>query len=145
MKQSTKQTLDTYNHLYNESTDVYNQLAKTVGVNTTIFWLFYEVYTNEEPLTQQDICNHLFMPKQTLNTALKKYEQEGYLFLNTDSKRKTIHLKEKGKQFVQDKILPIYEAELLALDTFTSEEQQQLIHLFKKYVQSLRKQQEVLK
>ena len=76
------------------------------GLTETMFDILYFVRENEDCTTQAQICNNLYLRKQTVNTALKKLEKEDYIYLEKDAgkrKNKTIHFTEKGTDLFCDK------------------------------------------
>ena len=73
--------LSEYNHVYKENTAIYRDLSIRLGLNESTFWILYTLRIEESPVTQSDMCAILAYPKQTVNSALKKLEQEGLLTL----------------------------------------------------------------
>ena len=73
--------LSEYNHVYKENTAIYRDLSIRLGLNESTFWILYTLRIEEPPVTQSDMCAILAYPKQTVNSALKKLEQEGLLTL----------------------------------------------------------------
>ena len=58
--------------IYNENTLLYHRLARTCGLPDCAFWLLYTLRSEEAPLTQTQLSEQLSLPKQTVNSALKK-------------------------------------------------------------------------
>ena len=69
--------LSEYNHVYKENTAIYRDLSVRMGMTESTFWILYTLRVEEAPVTQSDMCAILGYPKQTVNSALKKLEQEG--------------------------------------------------------------------
>ena len=90
--------LSEYNHVYKENTAIYRDLSIRLGLNESTFWILYTLRIEEPPVTQSDMCAILAYPKQTVNSALKKLEQEGLLTLFGERGRggKPIRLTEAG-------------------------------------------------
>ena len=65
--------------IYNENTLLYHRLARACGLPDCAFWLLYTLRSEEAPLTQTQLSEQLSLPKQTVNSALKKLVEEGYL------------------------------------------------------------------
>ena len=74
--------LSEYNHVYKENTAIYRDLSVRMGMTESTFWILYTLRVEEAPVTQSDMCAILGYPKQTVNSALKKLEQEGLLTLS---------------------------------------------------------------
>ena len=90
--------LSEYNHVYKENTAIYRDLSIRLGLNESTFWILYTLRIEEPPVTQSDMCAILGYPKQTVNSALKKLEQEGLLTLSGGRGRggRPIRLTETG-------------------------------------------------
>ena len=63
--------------IYNENTLLYHRLARACGLPDCAFWLLYTLRSEEAPLTQTQLSEQLSLPKQTVNSALKKLVEEG--------------------------------------------------------------------
>lgn len=88
-----KDFLRDVNNIYKKNCAVYYKLASHYGLTETMFDILYFVRENEDCTTQAQICNNLYLRKQTVNTALKKLEKEGCIYLEKDvgnRKNKTI-------------------------------------------------------
>ena len=94
----------------------------------------------EGTLTQSSICDALYQPKQTVNSALKKLENDGYIELETmdDHRSKQINFTEKGSKFVDETVGKVIANEQKALLSLTLEEQEMFIGLFHKYTNLLK-------
>lgn len=84
-------------------------------------------------------CDATFIPKQTVNSAIRKLEQEGYLTLsNGKGHSKHILLTESGHTLLKETIFPIVEAENEAFTELSFEECNLLLKLHSKYTTALR-------
>ena len=101
--------LSEYNHVYKENTAIYRDLSIRLGLNESTFWILYTLRIEEPPVTQSDMCAILAYPKQTVNSALKKLEQEGLLTLFGERGRggKPIRLTEAGVKLAEQPIKDI--------------------------------------
>lgn len=108
---------------------------KAAGISECAFWILYTLRVEEKPFTQAEICEFLIEPKQTVNSALKKLEAEGYLTLSAgaDQRSKRVCLTEKGERFVKAHIDRVPEAEAAALGAMTAAERDALIRLTGRY------------
>lgn len=89
-----------------------------------------------------NVCNTAHakgLPRQTVNSALKKLEKDGYLTLRRiDGKMgKSIHLTEKGEEFVAKNIAPVMHAEEKACALFSEEEKEMFLSVFHSLVERL--------
>lgn len=63
--------------IYNENTLLYHRLARPAACRTVPSGLLYTLRSEEAPLTQTQLSEQLSLPKQTVNSALKKLVEEG--------------------------------------------------------------------
>lgn len=136
---TTREYITEYNQLLKECDTIYHSAAIRLGLSDCAFWILYTLQEEGKTVKQSDICDNASMPKQTVNSALKKLEKDGYLSLRRiDGKMgKSIHLTEKGFQFVDKKIKPIMLAEEKACSLFTEEEKGMFLKVFHSLVQRL--------
>ena len=88
---------------------------------------------------QRDICKASCLPKQTINSSIRKLQADGYLTLSPGKGRSMhIHLTASGKKLIQEKLLPLIQIENDTLASFSPEECEQLLRLNAKYNQALR-------
>lgn len=140
-RQLMSQRLVEYNGLIKEHEDLYRKIARRFGLSECTFWLLYSL--REAPnaaLTQSELCYTLCQPKQTINSALKKMEHDGYIQLvsGEDRRRKQIQLTEKGEVLAKETVDKVIVLENRTFDTFTAEEQQLFLRLFHKYTDNLK-------
>ena len=123
------------NEIMKETDDLYRNLAKKFKMSDCMIWILYILREDDRSVTQSDICNMMFMPKQTVNSSLKKMESEGYIeLLNINDKRsKQVCLTEKGVDLANNTVDIIISKENNALSKMDKEEQALFINLFKKY------------
>ena len=123
------------NEIMKETDDLYRNLAKKFKMSYCMIWILYILREDDRSVTQSDICNMMYMPKQTVNSSLKKMESEGYIeLLNINDKRsKQVCLTEKGVDLANNTVDIIISKENNALSKMDKEEQALFINLFKKY------------
>ena len=135
MEQGAKRMLLEYNKEMKRLDDLYRSAAKRCGISECAFWILYTLRAEERQFTQAEICEFLLEPKQTVHSALKKLESEGYLARTsgTDLRSKRVMLTEKGEQFAAEQIDWVPEAEAAALGAMPPEERAAFVrglHLF---------------
>ena len=75
--------LSEYNSIIKENEGIYHRVAKKNGLSDGAFWILYMMCEEEGKLTQSAVCDTFCQPKQTVNSAIKKLEQEGFVELET--------------------------------------------------------------
>ena len=139
-EKNSRKTLDEYNRIFKENDEIYREAAKKLGLSDCAFWILYAVRSSEDVLTQSDLCYSQYQPKQTINSALKKLEREGYLILRCEDNRrsKQIYLTQKGTGLAENTVDKVIFAEVEALSGLTMAEQQEFLKLFRKYTDCLK-------
>jgi len=142
----TDRELSELNRITKETDEVYRKAAKALQLSDCAFWILYALRDTDTTLTQRDICTMFFQPKQTVNSALKKLEADGYLSQchTMNHKSKAIQLTARGRALVAQTIDRVRERELLALQELTDEERQTFLHLSRKFSTQLKKHMQSL-
>ena len=135
MERDAKRMLLEYNKETKRLDDLYRCAAKQCGISECAFWILYTLRAEERQFTQAEICEFLIEPKQTVHSALKKLEAEGYLARTSgaDLRSKHVALTEKGEQFARAWIDRVLEAEAAALCAMPEAERAAFVrglHLF---------------
>lgn len=140
LNENTSKTLSQFNSIFKENDEIYRKVAKELGLSDCAFWILYNLSENNKPLTQSDICYYLYQPKQTVNSALKKMEHEGYIKLIqiNDRRSKQIYLTEEGKRLAEETVNKVINIECETFSELTKEEQEDFIKLFRKYTDLLK-------
>ena len=128
-----------FNHIYKEFNDVYREAAMKVGLSLSGFDILYAICEMGDGCLQRDICQMCCIPKQTVNSSIRKLEQDGYLTLEKGKGRDMhIHVTEKGQQLMEDKIYPVISAENHAFSSMSEEECKKMLELYEKYNTALK-------
>ena len=124
-----------FNEVMKENNDLYSNLAKKFKMSDCMLWILYILREENKVLTQSDICNMMCIPKQTVNSSLKKMEAEGYIeLLNINDKRsKQVSFTEKGLDLANNTVDIIISKENNALSKMDEKEQELLINLLRKF------------
>ena len=135
-----REALAAYNDAYKEQDDLYRAVARQCGLSDCAFWVLYALRESGRPMTQSDVCAAVYQPKQTVHSALKKLEGEGFLRLAEGRDRRSKHLvlTERGEALVRRTVDPVMAAETAAMGTLTETEQAQLLALQRRYNAALR-------
>ncbi len=139
-QKKVSQSLLEYNALIRETDELYHNVAKNLHLPDCAFWILYSLRESKLPLTQSDICNSLYYSKQTVNSALKKLETEGYIALcsSSDRRRKQLRLTEKGLLLAANTVERVMTAELEALTELSDQERTLFLAVFDKYTAILK-------
>ena len=127
--------LSEYNRLYKQNNAIYHDFYSRFGLSESTFWILYTLRAEEPPVTQSDICNVFFQPRQTVNSSLKKLEREGLITLSGEGGRrgKPISLTPRGIAFAEKTVDQVIKSEQQALLDLTPNEQKQFFDIFNRY------------
>lgn len=134
-------TLKEFNQLNKQIDQLYHKIAVKQNLSDSAFLILYSILELGDTCTQKDICDFIFLNKQTVNSSIQKLQKEGYIRLQSGAGREMqIFLTENGENLMKDKILPIVEAENKVFQEMLPTERSMLINLTEKYFLLFREQ-----
>lgn len=134
-----------YNRIFKDTDKIYHNFAKSYGLSDCAFWILYLLRETDTQYTQTEICNMLSLPRQTVKSALKNLQSEGYICLTpveNNKKSKILVLTEKGEGLAKNSADMVLKAEIKVLRQFSENELQLFLSLSEKYAVLLRKEYE---
>lgn len=137
MEGSNELILSSFNRAHRKMDGLYHDYARRVGLSDTAMWLLYSLCEQEYPCTQRDLCETWFYAPQTINTALKSLAEKGFVSLELaprSRKNKQIYLTEAGKALVEEKIIPLIQAEERSFERLGAEERTQLLAITQRHI-----------
>lgn len=138
--------LSDYNGIIKENDQLYRKVTKTLGLSDSAFWILYALRETEGRRTEKDIVSVSLLPPQTINSALKKLEAEGYVTLlsGSDKRKKEVLLTEKGKALAAQTADRVIAIELETMGSLTAQEQDAFLGLLRKYTDLLKENFSIL-
>lgn len=136
----TQDTLvQAYNQTFKEMGDLYHEIAQRMGLSDSAFDVLYAMCELKDGCLQKDICDHSYLTKQTVHSAVRKLIGEEIL-RTEPGKGRDIHLflTEKGRLLAKRTIMPLMEQEQTVFASMSPEEGHELVRLTQKYVSLLR-------
>lgn len=120
---------------------LYHQAAVKLGVSDSVLFILYILYVNQEKCMLSAIYKQSGISKQTINSAIRKLENEEILYLEKHSgKSKMVCLTEKGKSYANQTAARLFEAECNAFCDWSEAELKDYLALMEKHNTSLRQQ-----
>ncbi|MCI8543341.1 MarR family winged helix-turn-helix transcriptional regulator [Acetatifactor aquisgranensis] len=139
MKGYTTAEMKRFNYLISETNAVYHEAAQKLGLSDSTQQVLYTICNNGDSCLISDICRLSGISKQTINSALRKLEGEGIVYLEaSDGRKKRVCLTERGKKLAEDTVVKLIEIENGLLDSWSREELEQYLGLTQRYLDSLR-------
>lgn len=125
-----------YCYLHSEIGAMYHDAALQAGLPDSVMNILFTVSTFGAECTQSNICRLTGIPKQTVNSAVRKLERSGILYLEEEGrKNKILRLTEAGQALVEEKVMPMMRAEQAIFAAWPEDERQALLRLTRKYLQ----------
>ena len=113
---------------------IYQRQAKKFEVSESTIEILYEIRLSDRGMTQKEIIEDCLLPKQTVNSAMKKLLDEGRVYVSEKQGReKRFLLTEKGMELAKETADLVIEAEKRAFFAFSEEEQETVISLLETY------------
>lgn len=138
MKIQQESALNEFNQLYKELDELYHAVALKAGLSDSALDILYSLCVLGDGCLQKEICQLAFISKQTVNSSIRKLEQQQYLVLQPGKGRDMhIYLTDAGQALVQEKVIPVIQAENQAFGRMTAAEQNELLRLCKIYLSNL--------
>ena len=119
MPTNVMETLRRFNHLQSETDRLYHQAARRLGLSDSAMHILYTICYEGDPCPLNDICRLSFISKQTINSAIRRLEAEGILYLEAYAgRKKLVHLTQKGKKLAAETAARIIEIENQIFDAW---------------------------
>lgn len=121
---------------------IYEDYARKSGISYNSLYILNAIQQIKD-CTQKQICEKTLLPKQTVNNVITAFYKNGYIELREfpENRRiKTIHLTEKGEKYAGELIPHIHQADKVAMNALTEEQQDTLLSLMNTYVSAFRKE-----
>ena len=126
------------NHLIGEIDAVYHEIAWTLGLSDSVFEILYTICNYGDSCMLKDIGRNCGLSKQTINSALRKLEKEGIVYLEAvDSRHKKVCLTEEGRSLTRRTAESVIEAENQILASWPQEDVETYIALIRRYLLAL--------
>ena len=131
-----------YNQLHSECDELYRDYATKIGLSDCAFWIIYFLGETDYAPTQSEMVETIHIPKQTINSSLKKLEKDNFVRMEQENGKrgKRIFLTKDGENLFNKSIAPIIKAESRASEILTDEEMTMFLDTFSKYAQALKKE-----
>ncbi|MDO5426158.1 MAG: MarR family winged helix-turn-helix transcriptional regulator [Eubacteriales bacterium] len=121
---------------------IYEDYARSVDIPYTSLYIL-NMLTQTENCTQKLICERTLLPKQTVNTVITGFWKSGLVELRElpeDRRTKAIHLTQKGREYADDVIPHIREAENRAMARLSDAQRKALLEGMEIYCEAFREE-----
>lgn len=127
------------NHLLGELEGAYHDASLLLGMSDSVSQILYTVCVSGGGCPLHAICRQCGLSKQTVNSAVRKLEQEGIIYLEAmDGRAKRVCLTEAGKIYAAGTAREIIRMENEILDSWAPEDVEQYMALTKRFLEGMR-------
>ena len=98
------------------------------------FAILYALCNEGTSCSLREVVKNSGVPKQTINSAMRKMEEEGLVFLENEGKRKKIvHLTQRGIKRCQESVVKLIEIENSILENWGKEKTERYLDETEEY------------
>ncbi len=135
-----------YNRLIAKIDEVYHEVAVRQGFSDSAMGILYTLSDNDGQCRLTELIQLSGMNKQTANSALRKLEKDGILYLEpAGGKSKRVCLTEKGFVTVHDTVERVLDIEKKIYSSWSREEWELYVQLTERYLNQVREEMRKIK
>ncbi len=139
MKDLMTTPLKRFDHLTKEIDAAYHEAARRLGLSDSALMILYTICTFGSSCLLSDINRLSGVSKQTINSALRRLEADGVVFLETfDGKKKRVCLTEKGMDLADHTAVRLIGIENDIFSSWPKKEREMYLELTQKYLDHFR-------
>ncbi len=140
MEQNPHHQMHRFNYFQGEINSAYHDASLKLGLSDSAMHILYTICDNGERCLLQDICRLSGLSKQTINSALRKLEQDGIVYLEkAGPKSKTVCLTDTGKKLANSTAKRLLETEDAVFAQWPEEDVQNYLRLTEKFLMDFKK------
>ena len=123
---------------------IYQLLLSQGNLSDSEYVLLFSIVEMGEGCLQKDIADRSYISKKTLNSTVKKMEQEGLIALKSGKyPNMHIYLTDKGREYVSKRILPIISTQNKMMESISDEDFENFVGNVSKYLNVFKQNVEV--
>lgn len=146
MRAGPSREMKRYNHLLGEIDRVYHEMSLKLGLSDSAMIVLYTLCDSGNGCPLRDICRCSGLSKQTVNSALRKLEAEGVIYLEqAGGKNKNVCLTEAGEKLAARTAGQIIQAENKVFASWSREDVDRYLELTEAFLAALREQAKQLR
>lgn len=144
MKTYVSKEMNRCNYLLGEIDAVYHELSKKLGLSDSAMRILYTICDIGDCCLLQEICRRGGLSKQTVNSAIRRLEADGILFLKpAGAKNKKVCLTGHGKTLISQTVIRIIQAENEIFAAWPAEDVSKYLELTERYLTDLQEKSRV--
>ncbi len=125
--------------LWRSFSNAYSSMAACAGLSDSAFDVLCAVYDLGEGCLQRDVCERVYLGKQTVNSAVHKLVDMGCLRLEpaASGRGRRLFLTPEGRDLAERFVVPACEADVAAFSSLSPADQQALVRIEQQYLRAL--------
>ena len=145
MNTNSSNEMKRFNLLHGEIEATYHDSSLKLGISDSVSKILYAICSVGDSFLLNDICRNTGLSKQTVNSAIRKLESEGNIYLQAvDGKSKRVCLTEKGKRFAERTAARLIEIENSVFESWAEDDVQKYLELTERFLTALKEKVEQL-
>ena len=146
MRETTSKIMKRFNYLLGELDAVYHDMSLKLGLSDSAMNILYTICDQGDRCLLQNICRWSGLSKQTINSAIRKLETEGVVYLErAGSRNKDVCLTEQGMELAERTVGRIMQAENEIFASWTEEDVEKYLELTAHFLAAIREKVEQMK
>lgn len=134
-----------FNYLMGETSALYHKAALKLGMSDSVMSILYTILSEGSPCSIGTIRRLSGLSRQTINSALRKLEDDGIIRLKAvDKKQKSVLLTENGERLAEETVAKLIEAENCVYGAWSDEELSEYLRLTDRYLTEIKREIEKL-
>ena len=135
MEGYTTKEMRRFNYLLCETDAAYHEAALRLGMSDSTMQVLYAICNNGDSCPLSEICSQSGISKQTINSALRKLEGDGIIYLEASGgRKKRVCLTDKGRVLAEGTVVKLIEIENGILESWPREDVERYLELTRKYL-----------
>ncbi len=131
--------MNRFNYLLSETDAVYHDMSRRFGLSDSISRILYTICDLGDGCLLQEICRRCGLSKQTVNSAIRRLESDGILYLEAAGARnKKACLTDRGKALAEHTAVKIIKAENEIFASWPAEDVARYLELTERYLLEIR-------
>lgn len=129
--------LKRFNCLLSETDAAYHEAALRQGLNDSSSRILYALCELGSPASLRAVCESTGLSKQTVNSALRRMEREGLIYLEAAGRGKDVCLTEAGEGLACRTALRVIQAENQVFAAWPQADVEQYLALTRRFQEAL--------
>lgn len=124
---------------------LYSNWAKKYGLTYHSLYTLYAIFHNTKDCSQKKISEEWLMPKQTVHSILREFEEKQYIYFEVDEndkRNKVIRLTDKGKAHAETILPKLFTIEMKVMERMGNNKRKEMIESNNLFFQLLSEEME---